>query len=59
MLLLQLTTAADTLLVQQLPAVRSPFEQLVFVASGLTSILTLVLLIIVLVMLVALRRSAA
>jgi phage-related minor tail protein len=41
MLFLQLAAAADTVLVRQVPPVRTAFEQLVFVASGLTSILTL------------------
>ena len=58
LLLLQLAAAADTLLVQQLPPVRSTFEQIIFVASGLTSIATLVLMVAVILMLGTLRRNA-
>lgn len=58
MLLLQLAAAADTLVVRQLPPVRTAFEQIVFVASGITSILALVLVVAVLVALVALRATA-
>lgn len=58
MLFLQLTAAADTLLVQQLPPIRSTFEEVVVVASGLTSILTLVLLVVLLVMIASLRAKA-
>ncbi len=53
--LLQAAALADTVLVQQVPPVRTVFEQLVFVASGLTSLLTLLLVLIVLAMLLGLR----
>ena len=58
MLLLQVAAVADTLLVRQLPPVRTMFEQIVFVASGLVSILTLVLLVALIVMIGALRAKA-
>ncbi len=45
LLLPQAITAHDTLLVRALPPVRSGFEQVAFVASGLTSILLLVLVV--------------
>lgn len=57
-LLPQLATAADTLLVRQLPPERSGFEQVAFVASGITSILVLVLLLVLIVAIVALRAKA-
>lgn len=57
MLLFQIAAAADTLIVRQLPPVRSTFEQIVFVASGITSILLLVVLIAVLIGMVALRNK--
>ena len=46
-LLLARATAAtgDTLLVRPLPPIRTPFEQLVFVASGLTWIFALVFIV--------------
>lgn len=56
-LLPQLAAAADTLLVRQLPPVRSGFEQVVFIASGITSILVLILLVLVIVALGALRNK--
>ena len=56
--LLQAVAAApDTLLVRPLPPVRSGFEQVIFVASGMTSILTLVLVAVLLTALLAVRRS--
>lgn len=58
MLPFQLAAAADTLLVRQVPAVRTTFEQIVFVASGLTSILALLLIVAVLIGLVVLRSKA-
>jgi methyl-accepting chemotaxis protein len=58
MLLLQAAATADTLIVQQLPPVRTAFEQVVFVASGLTSILTLLLLVALLLLIGALRAKA-
>ena len=57
MLLFQIGAAADTLIVRQLPPVRSTFEQIVFVSSGITSILLLAVLIVVLVGMVALRNK--
>jgi methyl-accepting chemotaxis protein len=57
MLLFQIGAAADTLIVRQLPPVRSTFEQIVFVASGITSILLLGLLVVVLMGMVALRNK--
>lgn len=58
MILYQLAAAADTVLVRQVPPVRTAFEQLVFVASGLTSILTLLLVLVILLMLLAMRAAA-
>jgi len=57
MLLPQLA-AVDTLFVRQIPPVRTAFEQVVFVASGITSLLALVLVVVVLVALAALRAKA-
>lgn len=57
MLLFQIAAAADTLIVRQLPPVRSTFEQVVFVASGITSILVLVLLLVILAGMVAMRKK--
>jgi len=47
----------DTLLVRPLPPVRSAFEQVVYVASGLTSILTLLLVAMLVVAAFAIRKS--
>lgn len=58
MLLYQLAAAADTVLVRQVPPVRTAFEQLVFVASGLTSILTLLVVLVILLMLLGMRQAA-
>lgn len=58
MLLHQLSAAVDTIIVRQVPPVRTAFEQVVFVASGITSIAVLVLLIAGLVALLAMRRKA-
>jgi methyl-accepting chemotaxis protein len=58
MLLQQLAGAADTLLVRQVPPVRTVFEQVVFVASGISSILVLVILVAGIVALVAMRKKA-
>lgn len=58
MVLFQIVSTADTLIVRQVPVVRSLFEQVVFVASGLTSILVLLLLLALLVALGALRSKA-
>ncbi len=57
-LALQSATVADTVLFRQVPAVRSTFEQVVFVASGLTSILTLLVVVVVLLMLIGMRVAA-
>lgn len=54
----QLVAAADTVLVRQVPAVRTAFEHIVFVASGLTSILTLLLVLVILLMLWGMRAAA-
>ena len=51
------STLRDTLLVRPLPPVRSAFEQLVYVASGLTSILTLLLVVALVIALLAVRRA--
>ena len=58
MLLLQLAAAADTILVRSVPPVRTTFEQIVFVASGLTSIVAFLLICLTMVLLVALRAKA-
>lgn len=58
MVFLQLAAAADTVLVRQMPPVRSTFEQIFFVASGLTSVLTLALVAVLLVALLVLRTKA-
>ena len=50
--------AADTLLVRQVPPVRTGFEQVVFVASGVTSLLALVLCLLAIVALLGLHRRA-
>jgi uncharacterized protein YoxC len=60
-LLLSLQAAAavaDTLIVRQVPPARTGFEQLVFVSSGFTTLLTLVLLVVVLYAIAALRKQA-
>ena len=58
MVFLQLAAVADTVLVRQVPPVRTAFEQLVFVASGLTSILTLLVVLVILAMLLGMRQAA-
>lgn len=58
MLLFQLAAVADTVLVRNVPPSRTGFEQLVFVASGLTSLLLLLLVVLTLVGLLVLRRKA-
>ena len=58
MLLPQIAAAADTMFVRQLPAVRTTFEQVVFVASGLTSILVLLLLVALIIGMVRMRARA-
>ncbi len=51
------TAIRDTLLVRPLSPVRSPFEELVYIASGLTSILTLLLVVALVIALLAVRRA--
>ncbi len=58
MLLLQIAAAADTLLVRNVPPARTTFEQVVFVTSGLTSILAFLLICLTFVGLLVLRRKA-
>lgn len=58
MLFLQVAAVADTMIVRQVPPVRTAFEQLVFVASGLTSVLTLLVVLVILVMLLGMRQAA-
>jgi hypothetical protein len=58
MVFLQLAAAADTVLVRQVPPVRTAFEQIVFVASGLTSILTLLVVLVILAALLGMRQAA-
>ena len=58
MLLYQLATVADTVLVRNLPAARTAFEQVVFVTSGLTSIFAFLLIGITVLGLLALRSTA-
>lgn len=53
-----LATAAETLLVRPVPPVRTAFDQIVHVTSGLTSILTLLLCLAALWLVVELRRRA-
>lgn len=57
-LAVQAAAAADTVLFRQVPHAKSAFEQIVFVASGLTSILTLLVVVVVLLMLVGMRQAA-
>lgn len=58
MFLLQLAAIADTVLVRNVPPARSGFEQLVFVVSGLTSILAFLLICMTVVGLLILRSKA-
>ncbi len=58
MVLLQVAAVAETLLVRNVPAVRTPFEQVVFITSGLTSILAFLLLGLAFVALIVLRKKA-
>jgi uncharacterized protein YoxC len=55
MLLFQIAAAADTLVVRQVPPVRSTFEQVAFVVSGLNAIILLLLLLTVLAGLIGMR----
>ena len=58
MLFLQVAAAAETLLVRNVPPARTTFETIVFVASGLNSIIALLLVVLALVSLLILRRKA-
>lgn len=58
MYFLQLAAVADTVMVRQVPPVRTVFEQVVFVASGLTSVLTLLVVIVLLYVLFRLRDTS-
>ncbi len=58
MVLLQLAAVAETLLVRNVPPVRTAFESVVFVTSGLTSIFAFLLIVLILVSLVVLRAKA-
>ena len=59
MLLLQIAAAADTLIVRQVPAVRTGFEEFVFVVSGVTSVLGLLLIAATIVLLASMRERFA
>lgn len=58
MILYQLASVADTVLVRNLPPARTAFEQVVFVTSGLTSIFAFLLIGITVLGLLALRSTA-
>lgn len=58
MILLQLAAAADTLIVRQVPSVRSGVEQFVLVASGLAAVLAMVLIVVAILLLLAVRSKA-
>ena len=58
MLVTQIAATADTLIVRQLPPVRTTFEQVVFVASGITSIIVLLLIVVAIIAFFAMRRKA-
>lgn len=58
MLLLQAIASSDTLLVRNLPPERTTFESIVFVVSGLNSIIMLLLVVLALVSLLVLRKKA-
>jgi hypothetical protein len=55
--LLQAVAAHDTVIMRQVPPVRSWFEQVVFVASGISTLLVLVLIAGLVVAMFAVRRS--
>jgi hypothetical protein len=55
--LLQAVAAHDTVIMRQVPPVRSWFEQVVFVASGISTLLVLVLVAGLVVAMFAVRRS--
>lgn len=57
-LLLQLAASVDTVLVRNVPPARTAFEQVVHVASGLTSIIAFLLICVLLVGIVVLRQKA-
>jgi hypothetical protein len=54
---LQAVAAHDTVIMRQVPPVRSWFEQVVFVASGISTLLILVLIAGLIVAMFAIRRS--
>lgn len=56
--LLQAAAAAETLLVRNVPPSRTAFETIAFVASGLNSIIALLLVVLALLSLLVLRRKA-
>ncbi|MCE9600763.1 MAG: hypothetical protein K8S21_00940 [Gemmatimonadetes bacterium] len=58
MVLYQLASVADTVLVRNVPPLRTVFEQIVFVTSGITSIFVFVLIGLIVVGLLALRSTA-
>jgi hypothetical protein len=55
--LLQAVAAHDTVIMRQVPPVRSWFEQVVFVASGISTLLVLVLIAGLVLAMFAIRRS--
>lgn len=59
MLLLQIAAAADTLIVRQVPSVRTGFEEFVFIVSGVTSLLALLLIGATLFLLASMRQRFA
>lgn len=58
MIFLQAAAAAETLLVRNMPPARTMFESIVFIASGLNSIIALLLVVLALVSLLVLRKKA-
>ncbi len=58
LLFLQIASVADTVLVRNVPPARSAFEQLVFVAQGITSLLVLLLVVLTVLALLVLRAKA-
>lgn len=58
LLLLQLAAVADTVLVRNVPPARTTFEQIVFVAQGITSLLLLLLVVMTLLAFLVLRAKA-
>ena len=59
MLLLQIAAAADTIIVRQVPSVRTGFGEFVFVVSGITSLLALVLIGATIILLASMRQRFA